>query len=704
MKKITLLRDFKEDNRISMDLYADFLSEGISKHYPDDYLVSEFFPQAPKYLSSFSDGSNTKMRALRYLSYPLQTKQLSQGIFHIIEHGYAHLLKEDNLRDKGIVTVHDLIPMMKWKGMIRGMKPGGKPSFSMYSLSFIENARKIIAISENTKKDLVNLLGLNPNKIDVIYYGVGSEFMPNREISKRELRQSLGLPNDTKLILITGQEQYKNHQACLQAMQIIEKKYNGHVQIVRLGKNNNHWQELKKDHDLENEIINIENLALSKVADLYNSVDILLFPSHYEGFGRPPIEAMACGLPVVCSNAASLPEVVGDAALVSQPNDYKQISENVLSILNNNDLGKDLIERGFKNVTRFSWTENIEKTINIYNQVLTNNQKKTKKIIFFQRKMDFYGSIELYFSGVRKFLPDNYNLRVFKSSFISKGFFKRIFNILEVYFQQSDINHITGDVHFLAYLLNKRKTILSIMDCGSVVHSKGLKRILFKLLWFTIPSKKVSAITVISEKTKNELISIIKYPPEKIHVIPVCLNTQFTYERKISFNKELPHIMHIGTTKNKNLSRVCQAIKGMNCHLEIIGDLSGTSELKQLEEYDISFSNSFALKQEELIEKYLQTDILIFVSTYEGFGVPIVEAQSMGIPVITSNLSPMIEVSGGSAVLVNPYAIDEITAAINKITIDDDYRNALIKDGLINARKYHPEKVTSMFEELYDQI
>jgi len=703
-KNITLLRDFKEDNRISMDLYADFLSAGISKHYPDEYLLSEYFPKVPRYLSPFPDGLNTKMRILRYLSYPQQMKQLGKGVFHVIEHGYAHLLKESNLKDKGIVTVHDLIPMLKWKGMISGMKSGGKPRFSMYSLSFLENARKIIAISENTKKDLVHLLGLNPNKIDVIYYGVGSEFKPNTETSKKELRQCLGLPHHTKLILITGQEQYKNHQACLQAMQIIEKKYDRPVQIVRLGKNNNHWQEIKECHNLENEIINIETLALSKVAELYNSVDMLLFPSHYEGFGRPPIEAMACGLPVVCSNAASLPEVIGDAALVSQPDDYKQISENVLSILNNNDLEKDLIERGFKNALRFSWTKNIEKTINIYNKVLSDNQKKTKKIVFFQRKMDFYGSIELYFSGVRKYLPDNYNLKVFKSSFISKGFFKRIFNILEVYSQQSDINHITGDVHFLAYLLNKKKTILSVMDCGSVSHSKGLRRMLFKLLWFTIPSKKVSAITVISEKTKNELISIINYPPENIHVIPVCLNTQFTYERKILFNKELPHIMHIGTTRNKNLSRVCQAIKGMNCHLEIIGDLNGTSELKQLKEYDISFSNSFALKQEELIEKYLQTDILIFVSTYEGFGVPIVEAQSMGIPVITSNLSPMIEVSGGSAALVNPYDIDEIRAAINKINTDDDYRNTLIKDGLINARKYHPEKVTSMFEELYDRI
>ena len=109
--------------------------------------------------------------------------------------------------------------------------------------------------------------------------------------------------------------------------------------------------------------------------------------------------------------------------------------------------------------------------------------------------------------------------------------------------------------------------------------------------------------------------------------------------------------MHIGTTKNKNLSRVCLALKDIDCHLEIIGRLDNYL-LKKLEENKISFSNSFALEQNEVIEKYYQTDILIFVSTYEGFGVPILEAQAMGIPVITSNISPMIEVSGGAAMLV----------------------------------------------------
>jgi len=595
--------------------------------------------------------------------------------------------------------------MMQWKGLIQGMASGTKPVGSIYSLNRLENAKKIIAISENTKKDLVELLGLNPNKIKVIHYGIGEQFKVNKAESMDELRCRLGLPDaDTKLILITGQELYKNHRTCLKAMKIVEENYHKPIRMLRLGKDYLEWMDFEKESKLQKKIIQIEKLDLPRVVDLYNCVNLLLFPSFYEGFGRPPIEAMACGLPVVCSNSASLPEVVGDGALMSDPEDAFGLSEQILAILNNEDIKNELIRKGLKNIKRFSWRNNIEQTVQLYEEVLKKSDEKTKKIVFFHRKMPFYGSIELYFSGVRNSLSSKYNLKVFQSRYGSQGLFKRVYNILEAFFHQSDINHITGDVHFLSYLMKKKKTIITVHDCGSVVHSRGLKRMLYKFFWFTLPAKKAVAITVNSEKTKRELLDVIKYPPEKIHFIPVCLNPQFTYERKGHFNKDKPQIMHIGTTPNKNLSRVCSALKDIKCHLEIIGKLDKTTDLDKLQKNNISFSNSFALEQEQLIEKYLETDMLIFVSTYEGFGVPIIEAQSMGIPVITSNLSPMIEVSGGSAALVDPYDIDAIKGAIYKITNDDEYRENLITNGLINSKKYHPKKITSMFERLYSQI
>ena len=376
-KTVRLLRDFKEDNRISMDVYADFLAKGINRHFSDEFEVSEYTPNVPKNFR-FISNKNLKMRLLRYASYPSQIKSFNQNIFHIIEHGYAHLLNRENIKDRAIVTVHDLIPMMQWKGRIQGMESGIKPVGSIYSLNRLENAKRIIAISENTKKDLIELLGLNPNKIEVIYYGIGEEFQVNKTESKEELRHRLGLPGkNTKLILITGQELYKNHTTCLQTMKIIEEMYDEPVRMVRLGKDYPEWVNFEKENNLQNRVLGIDKLGLTEMVDLYNSVDVLLFPSFYEGFGRPPMEAMACGLPVVCSNAASLPEVVGEAALMNDPEDALGLSEKILAVLNNEDIRNKLIQKGFKNIKRFSWRDNIEKTIVLYKKILDKHAIKT---------------------------------------------------------------------------------------------------------------------------------------------------------------------------------------------------------------------------------------------------------------------------------------------------------------------------------------
>jgi len=388
-KTVRLLRDFKEDNRISMDVYADFLAKGINRHFSDEFEVSEYTPNVPKNFR-FISNKNLKMRLLRYASYPSQIKSFNQNIFHIIEHGYAHLLNRENIKDRAIVTVHDLIPMMQWKGRIQGMESGNKPVGSIYSLNRLENAKRIIAISENTKKDLIELLGLNPNKIEVIYYGIGEEFQVNKTESKEELRHRLGLPGkNTKLILITGQELYKNHKTCLQTMKIIEEMYDEPVRMVRLGKDYPEWVNFEKENNLQNRVLGIDKLGLTEMVDLYNSVDVLLFPSFYEGFGRPPMEAMACGLPVVCSNAASLPEVVGEAALMNDPEDALGLSEKILAVLNNEDIRNKLIQKGFKNIKRFSWRDNIEKTIVLYKKILDKHAIKTRKITFFHRKICF---------------------------------------------------------------------------------------------------------------------------------------------------------------------------------------------------------------------------------------------------------------------------------------------------------------------------
>ena len=174
-----------------------------------------------------------------------------------------------------------------------------------------------------------------------------------------------------------------------------------------------------------------DSSIITSVGNDYSFADIFVLPTLDEGRkeGCPVslLEAMACGLPVVCSNAASLPEIVSDSGLMSDPEDAFKLSEQVLAVLNNKELRNSLIQKGYKNSERFSWRDNIEKTIALYNKVLDQDSNKTKKIVFFQRKFPFYGSIELNFSELRNWyatLIKNFSMeflnvyRIFIFSFI----------------------------------------------------------------------------------------------------------------------------------------------------------------------------------------------------------------------------------------------------------------------------------------------
>ena len=162
-------------------------------------------------------------------------------------------------------------------------------------------------------------------------------------------------------------------------------------------------------------------------------------------------------------------------------------------------------------------------------------------------------------------------------------------------------------------------------------------------------------------------------------------------------------MLFVGSTPNKNLERLIQAIEGITLRLEIVGQLSDEQQAL-LKKCHIDFHRSSGLGPEALLEKYIQCDLLAFPSTYEGFGLPIIEAQAIGRPVLTSNMAPMNEVSGSAACLVDPYSIDSIRAGVLKILNDGDYRNSIIVQGLDNAARYSLEKVADQYVALYREL
>lgn len=325
-----------------------------------------------------------------------------------------------------------------------------------------------------------------------------------------------------------------------------------------------------------------------------------------------------------------------------------------------------------------------------------------KTVFFFRKAIPGYHSIEELFRTLMAYLPDDIAGRVLRMPFISSGFCRRILNILFTPFFSGRVNHITGDVHYIVLFLPRKQTILTIHDLEVIHRNKAWKRFYLLLFWFYIPVRRVRFVTVISEFTKQELLSYVNMDPERIKVIPNCLPGEYTPHPK-EFNENCPVILQVGTKQNKNIPNLVKALEGIHCKLIVLGVLE-PEQHSLLKNAGIDFEVKCGLPYEEVKKLYASIDLLAFVSTYEGFGLPILEAQATGRPVITSNISSMPEVAGDAAVLVNPFDPDDIRTGIQKIISDKKLRESLVQKGLENVKKYHPKEIAERYAELYREI
>lgn len=320
---------------------------------------------------------------------------------------------------------------------------------------------------------------------------------------------------------------------------------------------------------------------------------------------------------------------------------------------------------------------------------------------FFRKPNSQFHSIEQLFASIEKYLPNEFEIKNFYLPY-HNGLWGRIKNVFIAKRNQSQLNHITGDVNYIALGLPKKNTILTIHDVGSALVGNIIKRKIIIFFWFKLPLKKVAKITVVSEFSKNEIIKTFGIKSEKIIVIPDCIADSFNYSQR-KFNNLKPNILFIGTKSNKNLDNAAKAISKINCNLTILGKLS-EQQKTLLENLQINFETFFDLEQSKVIELYKNADLLLFPSIYEGFGMPIIEAQSCGLPVITSNLEPMKTVAGDAAILVNPYKVDEIEKAVTEIIQNEQLRSKLIANGLENAKKYSASEIAKKYAYLYKSL
>jgi glycosyltransferase involved in cell wall biosynthesis len=199
-----------------------------------------------------------------------------------------------------------------------------------------------------------------------------------------------------------------------------------------------------------------------------------------------------------------------------------------------------------------------------------------------------------------------------------------------------------------------------------------------------------------------ELLRYVKCNPEKIRVIHDPVSNAFKPFQK-SFNRQKPVILQVGTSKNKNVPHVAEALKGIPCHLRVIGKIANQN-MDALTACGIEYSSASNISSEELVNEYQHCDMLVFVSTYEGFGLPIIEANATGRPVVTSNILSMPEVAGDAACLVNPFDVSSIRTGILRVIQDESYREELIKYGFKNVERFRPDAIAHQYMELYSEL
>jgi glycosyltransferase involved in cell wall biosynthesis len=309
---------------------------------------------------------------LPYVGLPYIIKKADLDVIHVTWHLSEQITSFYlNYGTRKVITIHDLVPYIYPE-----TTPGKQFNFFWKTiLKLIKNrADAIIAVSNHTKMDCIKYLGIPEEKIRVIYEATDEIFKPvknDKEETQKYLENKYGIKFPFILSVGTVEEK-KNIPNVIKAFYRLKKAGNNH-KLVIVGKLGWKYDEVFKtinDLDLMKNVILTGYVPDEDLVKLYNTADIFVYPSIYEGFGLPPLEAMACGCPVITSNTSSLPEVVGDAGVLIDPLDSKSIADEMHNILTNNEFKNELRKKSLERAKLFSWRETAKETWKVYEEIL----------------------------------------------------------------------------------------------------------------------------------------------------------------------------------------------------------------------------------------------------------------------------------------------------------------------------------------------
>lgn len=236
----------------------------------------------------------------------------------------------------------------------------------------IKIAKHITAISEYTRQTLIDKLKVNHDKISTVHLAADPYFTAHPETSDPFILKKYKLESNSYLFFPAHTWYHKNHFAALKALSILKRKHRIKLMLICTGGQREaqpYLQRSMAELDLEHQVRFLGYLPRAHIPAFYRGALALIYPSLFEGFGMPIVEAMNSGCPVICSNTTSLPEVAGEAALLTHPHDYEAMADNIYQLLKEPNLRTDLQKKGFAQASRFSWENHAQQTVALFQRI-----------------------------------------------------------------------------------------------------------------------------------------------------------------------------------------------------------------------------------------------------------------------------------------------------------------------------------------------